>query len=84
MALGQFLYLRVREAWTSYWLLRDAQKGIALVTKEWWSGHSAVGYKYVVDGREYTSHGGRNWEKRLLRPRTGAYVSRCASCWIRT
>jgi len=46
----------------SYWLLRDAQKGTALVTKELWSGHNAVGYKYVVEGREYAGRGGRNWD----------------------
>src|SRR5256885_10490726 len=62
IALGQFLYLRIREAWTSYWLLRDAQKSTALVTKELWSGHGAVGYKYVVDGKENLGHGGRNWD----------------------
>ena len=48
IALGQFLSLRVRSAWTNYWLLRDAQKGTAVVTKELWSGHNAVGYKYAL------------------------------------
>ena len=62
IGLGQFLHLRVREAWTSYWLLKDAQKDTALVTKELWSGHNAVGYKYVVNGRQYASHGGRSWD----------------------
>jgi hypothetical protein len=46
IALGQFLYLRVREAWTSYWLLNDAQKGTARVTTELWSGRNAVGSSY--------------------------------------
>src|SRR5437588_4539877 len=62
IGLRQFLHLRVREAWTSYWLLKDAQKDTALVTKELWSGHKAVGYKYVVNGRQYAGHGGRNWD----------------------
>src|SRR5438093_211943 len=42
IALGQFLFLRLRSAWINYWLLRDAQKGTAIVTKELWSGHNAV------------------------------------------
>ena len=62
IALGQFLYLRAREAWTSYWLLKDSQKGIATLTGEHWSGHKTVDYKYVVDGKEYLTHGARNWD----------------------
>jgi hypothetical protein len=46
----------------SYWLLRDGRKGTALVTKELWSGHNSVGYKYVVEGREYAGRSGRNWD----------------------
>ena len=62
LALGQFLYLRARSAWTNYWLLRDAQHGTALVTSERWSGHGAVNYSYEVDRKEYNGHGGRNWK----------------------
>ena len=62
LALGQFLFLRVRSAWSNYWLLTDAQKGTAVVTKELWSGHNAVGYRYVVDQRQYTGHDARNWQ----------------------
>lgn len=61
IALGQFLYLRVRSAWTNYWLLSDAKQGTAIVTKELWSGHDAVGYEYVVDQKQYSGHSGRNW-----------------------
>jgi len=42
--------------------LRDAQKGTAIVTKELWSGHNAVGYRYVVDQKQYSGHSGRNWQ----------------------
>ena len=62
IALGQFLLLRVRSAYTNYWLLRDAQNGTAIVTKDLWSGHNAVGYKYVVDQKQYSGHSGRNWQ----------------------
>ena len=62
MALGQFLYLRAESAWTNYWLLTDARQGTALVTNERWSGHGAVGYKYVVDQKQFTGHSGRNWK----------------------
>jgi len=60
LALGQFLFLRVRSAWTNYWLLQDAHEGTAIVTKDLWSGHNAVGYEYVVDQKHYSGHSGRN------------------------
>ena len=62
IALGQFLFLRARSAWTNHWLLNDAQQGKAIVTRELWSGHNAVGYKYTVGGMEYSGHSGRNWK----------------------
>lgn len=60
IALGQFLFLRGRSAWINYWLLRDARQGSAIVTKELWSGHNAVGYKYFVAQEQYSGHSGRN------------------------
>ena len=62
IALGQFLYQRAQETWTSYWLFKDAKKGIARVTNELWSGHNAVGYNYVVDSKVYVGRGARNWD----------------------
>jgi len=62
LVLGQFLYLQVRSTWANYWLLTDAQKGTALVTMEWWSGHGAVGYDYVVAGKRYSGHSSRDWK----------------------
>lgn len=63
LALGLFLFLQVLSAWTNYWLLKDAKRGTAIVTKELWSGHNAVGYKYVVDQREYSGQSARNWQE---------------------
>src|SRR4051794_13400096 len=62
LVLGQFLFLRARSGWTNYWLLTDARKGTAIVTKELWSGHNAVGYQYDVDHRQYHGQSGRNWQ----------------------
>ena len=62
MVMGQFLFLRVRSTWTNYWLPTDARKGTAIVTKELWSGHNAVGYEYVVAQKQYRGHSGRNWQ----------------------
>jgi hypothetical protein len=59
--LGDFLYLRVQEAWTNYWLLTDGQQGMATITNELWSGHNGVGYIYTVNLTEYHGKGGRNW-----------------------
>jgi hypothetical protein len=60
IALGYFLFLRVRSAWANYWLLTDARQGTAIVTYELWSGHNVVAYKYIVGQNEYTGHSGRN------------------------
>ena len=60
LALGQCLYLQARSAWTNYWLLHDARRGSATVTKELWSGHDAVGYTYVVDQTQFSGRSGRN------------------------
>jgi hypothetical protein len=62
IVLGQFLYLRARSAWTNSWLLNDAQKGTAIITRELWSGHNAVGYRYVVDQSQYSGRSGRTWQ----------------------
>ena len=56
LALAYFLFLRAREAWTNYWLLKDAQESVALVTKEHWAGHNVVRYKYEVHQKEYSGH----------------------------
>jgi hypothetical protein len=78
IALGQFLFLRAREAWTNHWLLKDARQGTAVVTKELWSGHNAVGYEYSVDQRQYAGRSGRNWKdqkKVLVGEQTTVYYS---------
>jgi hypothetical protein len=63
IALGDFLFVRTREAWTNYWLLQDGQQGMAVVTHELWSGHNAVGYRYMVNQQEYVGKSGRNWQE---------------------
>jgi len=60
LALGDFLFLQARSAWTNYWLLTDGRQGTAIVTHELWSGHNGVGYKYVVAEKEYSGRSGRN------------------------
>jgi hypothetical protein len=78
LALCLFLFWWARDARTNYWLLRDAQQGTALVTKEHWSGHDNVAYKYVVDQREYVGQSSRNWKdsrKVQVGERTVVYFS---------
>ena len=60
LALGDFLYLRVMEGWTSFWLFKDAQEGIALITGESPWGHGVVLYQYSVGQSEYTGKSHRN------------------------
>jgi hypothetical protein len=37
-----FIFLPAQEAWTSYWLLRDGQKGKTVITKLLWTGYDGV------------------------------------------
>ena len=60
--LGYFLILQGLNSRTSYWLLKDGQAGIAVVTKDIWGGHNSVGYRYEVNNREYTGKDERSWQ----------------------
>ena len=57
-----FILLPAQDAWTSYWLLKDGQKGKAVITKVLWSGHNGVAYRYRANQKEYTGEGARNYE----------------------
>ena len=57
-----FVLLPAQDAWTSYWLLKDGQKGKAVITKVLWSGHDGVAYRYRANQKEYTGEGARNYE----------------------
>jgi hypothetical protein len=61
--LAYFLISAAHWSWVNYWLLKDGQPGAAIVTKELWSGHDAVGYKYSVNQKEYTGRSIRNWQE---------------------
>src|ERR1700687_4677556 len=39
--LGAFLFGWVKSTRRNYWLLRDCQEGVAVVTKESWAGHNS-------------------------------------------
>lgn len=60
--LGWFLSGQVRSAWAGYWLLKDPQAGMAVVTARHWSGHNAMDYRYTVNGKNYAGVCGRNWQ----------------------
>ena len=57
-----FIIAPAREAWSNYWLLKDAQEGTAIVTKELWTGHNVVRYRYRVNQKEYTGQDFRSWQ----------------------
>ncbi|HUK91072.1 MAG TPA: hypothetical protein VLZ81_11775 [Blastocatellia bacterium] len=57
--LGWFLVGFTTNAWRNYWLLKDAQQGVAVVARD--LGHGAVEYRYAVNGVEYTGRSGRDW-----------------------
>lgn len=60
--LGYFLFGQAWSAWKNYWLLKDPQQGMAVITKEHWSGHGRVVYRYSVNSTEYSGASSRNWQ----------------------
>ncbi|HEV2194422.1 MAG TPA: hypothetical protein VGR55_02515 [Candidatus Acidoferrum sp.] len=55
-----FIIAPSQEAWSNYWLVKDAQEGTAIVTKELWTGHNVVQYRYRVNQKEYTGQDRRS------------------------
>src|ERR1700720_3353814 len=60
--LGLFLVGLISSVRAEYWLLKDAEEGIAIVTKDLWTGHNGVAYRYTVNHKEYTGEGMRNYQ----------------------
>ncbi|PYU33229.1 MAG: hypothetical protein DMG31_09365 [Acidobacteria bacterium] len=61
--LGWLLFGWTTDTWRSYWLRKDGQQGIAVVTKELWTGHDSVAYRYTVNEKEYAGQSMRNWRE---------------------
>jgi hypothetical protein len=79
LALGWFLFLQGRSAWSSYWILKDAQQGTAVVTKEHWSGHNVVQYRYEANEKHYSGQSRRDWKKKRVQVGEEAVVYFSAS-----
>jgi hypothetical protein len=62
IVLGLFLVSWISGVRAGYWLMKDAQEGIAIVTKDLWTGHNGVAYRYAVNHKEYTGKGMRNYQ----------------------
>jgi hypothetical protein len=62
IVLGLFLVSWISGVREEHWLLKDAQEGIAMVTKDLWTGHNGVAYRYTVNHKEYTGEGMRNYQ----------------------
>jgi hypothetical protein len=58
---GAWIFGYGSDSEAQYWLHKDAQEGRAEVTKVLWTGHNSVGYRYTVDGKEYTGASGRSY-----------------------
>jgi len=58
--LGYFLLTQFEAARESYWLLKDGRQGMAVITRDLWTGHRGVAYRYQVNQRQYTGKGRRN------------------------
>ena len=64
LVLGSFcLVSPFRTVWTNYWLLRDGRQVKAAVTDI--REHGSVGYRYRVNGNEYTASAYRPHESRV-------------------
>jgi hypothetical protein len=54
MLLGYFfVFGPIQALWRDHWLVKDGQQGIAVITKENWSGHGVVVYQYRVGQKVY-------------------------------
>ncbi len=63
--LGHAIFQFLEGERIGYWLKRDAEQGIATITKE--REHDVVEYKYNVDGQNYTGISQRNWDNEKYR-----------------
>jgi len=50
-----------RELWRNYWLIRDGQQGVAVITKPRWAGHGVLIYQYCVNQKTYTGQDHRSY-----------------------
>lgn len=62
LPLAWWLYLQARSSWINYWLLKDCQQAMAVVTEDYWGGHGRVVYRYIVNEQPYTGLSSRNWK----------------------
>jgi hypothetical protein len=61
LLLGHAFILAPAETlWRDYWLVKDGQPGMAVVTKEHWAGHNVVVYQYLVGRAVYTGEDRRS------------------------
>jgi hypothetical protein len=63
LLLGYYFLLEpARELWLNYWLIRDGQQGVAVITKAHWAGHGVFTYRYSVDQKTYTGQDYRSYQ----------------------
>jgi hypothetical protein len=63
LLLGYYFVVEpARQVWLSYWLVKDGQEGVAIITKEHWAGHDVVVYRYRVNQQEYTGQDFRSYQ----------------------
>jgi len=57
-----FVVAPARQVWQDYWLVKDGQQTVAVITKEHWAGHDVVVYRYRVNEQEYTGQDHRSYQ----------------------
>lgn len=52
----------VRELWLNYWLIRDGQQSLAIITHAHWAGHGVFVYRYRVNQKTYKGQDYRSYQ----------------------
>jgi hypothetical protein len=63
LLLGYYFVLGpARELWLNYWLIRDGEQGVAVITKAHWAGHGVFIYRYRLNQKTYTGQDHRSYQ----------------------
>jgi len=63
LLLGYYFLLGpARALWLNYWLIRDGQQGVAVITQAHWAGHGIFVYRYRVNQKTYTGQDHRSYQ----------------------
>ena len=63
LLLGYYFVIGpARELWLNYWLIRDGQQSVAVITHAHWAGHNVFVYRYRVNQTTYKGQDHRSYQ----------------------